>query len=260
MSDDSVLYSTAGHTAHFKLNRPGAMNALTNSMLDHFDRHLPDLATNADIRVVVVTGKGRAFCAGADLKETTSQDQAPGEPDFIDRVEDVFARFRDLPKPTIAALNGHTLAGGLELAMCCDLVVAAESAKIGDAHANFGVYPGAGGASVLPRLIPLNVAKQLLFTGESLSAERMLAYGLVNMVVPDAELSSATKELADKIAQKSPATLRRMKAVANETHDKSRADALRHEKHEFRKHQRSYDMAEGLSAFQEKREPKFKGY
>ena len=166
---------------------------------------------------------------------------------------------RDFPKPVIAALNGITMAGGLELAMCCDIVLASQQAKIGDAHANFGVYPGAGGAAVLPRLIPQNVAKYLLFTGKTLSADEMKTYGLVNEVVPADELDEAVAELAKLIASKSPIALRRMKEVANGSLDKSRDAALEHEQVLFRKHQRSHDMAEGLRAFSEKRSPEFKG-
>lgn len=152
------------------------------------------------------------------------------------------------------------MAGGLELAMCCDIVVAAEEAQIADAHANFGVYPGAGGAAVLPRLVPHNVAKYLLFTGSTLSAHEMQRYGFVNEVVPGAELEDAVTKLAEMIAMKSPAALRRMKVVANASLDKSRDAALEHEQVHFRKHMRSYDLAEGLAAFREKRAPEFKGY
>ena len=166
---------------------------------------------------------------------------------------------RDFPKPVIAALNGITMAGGLETAMCADLVVAAESARIGDAHANFGVYPGAGGAAVLPRIVPHNVAKYLLFTGRTLSAQEMKNYGFVNEVVADGELQEAAQALALHIAEKSPIALRRMKSVANAAADKTRDDALRHEMYEFRKHQRSWDMQEGLAAFAEKRKPRFQG-
>jgi len=188
------------------------------------------LSVNDDIRCLVISGSGRAFCAGADLKSTTGADPLPpGEPDFYDRVWDIYGRLRNFPKPVIAALNGFTLAGGLEMAMCCDIVIASETAKIGDAHANFGVYPGAGGAAILPRIVPRNVAKYLLFT------------------------------LADHITAKSPIALRRMKAVASQTQGQTAEDALRHEQLIFRQHLRSADMVEGLSAFEEKRTPKFQG-
>lgn len=258
---EELLYTEQDGVAWLRLNRPKAMNSLSLAMVSRFEELLPQIAEDEEIRVVVITGAGPAFCAGADLKEVLATDSLPpGEEDFLDRLcYNVFNPLRDIPKPVIAALNGITMAGGLELAMCCDLVYASEDAKIGDAHANFGVYPGAGGAAVLPRLIPQNIAKYLLYTGKTLSAAQMKGYGLVNEVVPADELENAVTELAQLICQKSPIALSRMKEVANATLDKTRDAALEHEQVMLRKHQRSYDMAEGLCAFSEKRTPEFKG-
>ena len=143
--------------------------------------------------------------------------------------------------------------------MCADIVIASEDAVIGDAHANFGVYPGAGGAAVLPRIVPHNVAKYLLLTGKSLSASEMKTYGFVNEVVPAAELEEAAQKLAEHIAGNSPIAMQRMKTVANQCMDKTRDDALLHEQFEFRRHMRSWDMREGLEAFADKRKPRFQG-
>lgn len=259
--DEAVLFDQRGHIAWLTMNRPKAMNSINLAAIGRFEELLPEIAANDSIRVLVLTGTGPAFCAGADLKEIlASRSLPPGEADFLDRVcENVMNPLRDFPKPVIAALNGITMAGGLELTMCCDIVLASEEARIGDAHANFGVYPGAGGAAILPRLVPHNVAKYLLFTGKTLSAHEMQAYGLVNEVVPAAELESAATALAELIAGKSPIALRRMKEVANATLGKSRDAALEHEQVMMRKHERSYDMNEGLRAFTEKRAPDFKG-
>lgn len=262
MSDEALLLEKEGAVARLVLNRPADMNSLNLAMVSLFEKYLPDIAADDSIRVVILTGNGRAFCAGADLKEIRQGlDQVKyGQPDFLDRLLDqVFMPLHNFPKPVIAALNGITLAGGLELAMCADLVVASEDAKIGDAHANFGVYPGGGGASVLPRIVPLNVAKYLLLTGQTLSAEAMCRYGFVNEVVAADELDGAARALAEHIAGNSPLAMSRMLTVANGALDKSRDDALLHEQFEFRRHLRSWDMQEGLSAFAEKRKPQFKG-
>lgn len=261
MSNEDLVYEKKGSTAWLTLNRPKAMNSLNLSIVGRLEELLPEIASDDEVRVLVITGTGPAFCAGADLKEVLAgRDLPPGEPDFLDRVCDkVMNPLRDFPKPVIAALNGITMAGGLELTMCCDIVLASDEARIGDAHANFGVYPGAGGAAVLPRVLPLNVAKYLLFTGKTLSAQEMLGLGLVNEVHPADQLYQAASDLAELIASKSPIALRRMKEVANRSQDQARDAALADEQVMLRKHERSWDMAEGLRAFSEKRAPEFQG-
>lgn len=260
MSEETLLFEVAGAVARLTLNRPKAMNAMNMALLAELDRRLALIAADDAIRALVVTGTGAAFCAGADLKEVLAGQKAePGEADFLDRADATFACLRNFPKPVIAALNGVTMAGGLELAMCADIVIAAESAAIGDAHANFGVYPGAGGAAILPRLIPQNIAMYLLLTGKTLSAAEMKAYGFVSEVHPDGELAEAAIKLAGQIAGKSPIVLRRMKEVARASADKRRDDALLHEQVMLRRHLRSFDLQEGLQAFAEKRAPQFQG-
>jgi len=260
MSDD-ILLEIDGPVARLILNRPKAMNAMNLAIVGRLAALLPELAAKAEIRVLVLTGNGPAFCAGADLKEALLGPKAnPGESDFLAQAAAVIELLRAFPKPVVAALNGVTMAGGLELALCADIVLAAESARIGDAHANFGVFPGGGGAAVLPRVLPRNVANYLLLTGKSLTAAEMKSYGLVNEVHPDAELAAAADALAKAIAAKSPIVLRRMKEVARASADKSCADALLHEQVMLRAHLQSWDIQEGLSAFNEKRAPRFRGY
>ncbi|MBF6989228.1 MULTISPECIES: enoyl-CoA hydratase/isomerase family protein [unclassified Cupriavidus] len=254
----SHLHELRGAVGWLTLDRPGAMNSLSRELMRGLDAQLRLWRDDPAVRVVVLAANGRAFCAGADLKEV-SVPVAPGEPDFIDIAAAFFATLRNFPKPVIAAVNGLAVAGGLELVLACDLVVAAESARLGDAHANFGVFPGAGGAAVLPRKLPANVARYLLFTGRTFTAAQMERHGLVNEVVPDSELPGHAQALAEELAARSPLVLARMKSVAAEAADKTVADALRHELLAFRDHQRSYDMQEGLRAFAEKRAPVFKG-
>jgi len=259
-TDAALLTERLGSIARLTLNRPKAMNAMNVALLDALEAELRALGADDSVRVVILTGNGPAFCAGADLKEVLASSQAaPGEPDFLDRANRVLKLLRELPKPVIAVLNGVTMAGGLELAMTADLIVAADSATIGDAHANFGVYPGGGGAALLPRLLPQKLAMYLLYTGKTLSAAQMLAHGLVCEVHPVEQLAEAALALAQGIAGKSPAVMRRMKDVARHAADKSEADALAHEQVNLREHQRSADLQEGLRAFAEKRTPVFTG-
>jgi enoyl-CoA hydratase/carnithine racemase len=254
-----ILSEIKGSVGWLTLNRPDAMNALNRDMVVELGAQLEFMQENAAVRAVVLTANGRAFCAGADLKSVTKPVE-PGEEDMLDIAARVFAQLRHFPKPVIAAVNGLAIAGGMELVLACDLVLAADTALLGDAHANFGVFPGAGGAAVMPRKLPANVAKFLLFTGDTLSAADMKAFGLVNDVVAAAQLAEAAQSLGEKLAEKSPTVLRRMKRVANETNDKSLDDALRDELLELRTHLRSHDMQEGLRAFLEKRKPDFKGF
>jgi len=261
----SVSFEVKGPVGWITLARPEALNALSRDMIDGMTGRLVAWKSDPQVRVVVVTGAGRAFCAGADLKAAEAEKQPGGAPaaggkDFLDAIVDFFTELRHFPRPVIAAVNGLAFAGGLETVMCCDFVIAAQSARFGDAHSNFGVFPGGGGAAILPRKIPVNVAKYLLFTGDSLTADEMKTYGLVSEVVADAELAARAQHMGEKLAAKSPVVLTRMKRVANEAADKSQADALRHELLELRDHQRSYDIQEGLRAFAEKRTPQFKGY
>ena len=259
MTTSVLLTEQLGHTIWLTMNRPQAMNSLSFDLVDALLEQFKKISNDNSIRVVVLTGTGKAFSAGADLKTMTTE-YAPGEPDILDRVVEILTVVRNFPKPVIAAVNGLALAGGMELMMCCDLIYAAQSAKIGDAHCNYGIVPGGGGAAIMPRLLPLPIAKYLLFTGEFLPAEKLQQYGLVNDVVADDQLFDAVSTVANLISQKSPIGLSRAKRVANEALDKSAEDALRDERLAARDQFRSYDYKEGISAFLEKRKPVFKGY
>lgn len=257
---ESVISEIRDNAMWITLNRPDALNALTPAVISGINAAL-DKAQRSDVRAVVLTGTGRAFCAGADLKfvrgEAGGDESALSR--FLDTVLLVMNRLETFPMPVIAALNGLTLAGGLELMLCCDLVVAARSAKLGDAHANYGLLPGGGSSVRLPRKIGPTRAKYLLYTGAFMPAEQFVAAGLVNEVVGDDALIAATEALVAKLADKSPLVLRRMKALVDDGLEQPAAIALRQELLASEVHAHSHDLKEGLAAFEEKRKPRFTG-
>ena len=257
-------YEVRMGVAWLRLDRPAALNALSEPLLDDLDRAIDRAYEDPAVRVVVVTGTGHAFSAGADLAFAFEALQEGGDAGdkllgFVARARAVLDRLASLPKPVIAAVNGVALAGGLELVLCCDLVIAAETARFGDAHANYGLLPGAGGAVRLTRKIGPTRAAQLLFTGEFVSAHDLVGVGLVNRVVPDASLEDTVQEVAETIASKSPLGLRRMKELIALALDQPVDAALRAEQFALAAHVHSRDLQEGLSAFREKRRPRFAG-
>lgn len=262
MRYEEIIYERKQQTAWIYLNRPKEMNSLSKKLIKEFLRVLEEIEQNNEIRVIVLSGKGKAFCAGADLKELLGDlDKDPdGVKGILDYAEELFDKLNHLSKPLVVALNGVTLAGGLELAMTADIVIASEKAKIGDGHANFGVLPGGGGAVRLPKEIGINRAKYLLLTGDMLHAEVWKGYGFVHEVVPAEQLDEAAEKIAEKISVKSPLVLKEMKRLVKDGLDQTMDTALRQELLALKNHTQSHDFREGLSAFSEKRIPEFKGY
>ena len=260
MADASVLVEIRNGAVWVTLNRPEALNSITPDVVAGVIQAL-DLADDPQIKAVVISGTGRAFCAGADLKFVNDASQADegSTGRFLDSLLDMMARLEDCPRPVIAAVNGMALAGGLELVLCCDLVIAARSAKLGDAHANFGLLPGGGGSVRLPRKIGPTRAKYLMYTGDFVAAEELIACGLVNEVVDDDRLTEAVESLVAKLASKSSLGLRRMKALVDDGLEQPKDVALRAELLVSEVHVHSHDLKEGLAAFEEKRAPSFKG-
>lgn len=262
MTIRTLLVTRRDATIWLRLNRPAELNSLSPGLLEELDQALDNLERDDSIRVVIISGEGRAFCAGADLKfvnEVPEERRTAEVNGFIARASALMQRIEALPKPVIAAVNGVAVAGGMELVLACDLVLAARSAKLGDSHANFGLMPGAGASWRLVRKIGPNRANYLFFTGEMASAQEMADAGLVNRVVEDVDLQAAADALADKLATKSPLSLSRMKRLALASFDVTAAAANEAEQVESRAHALSLDRNEGLAAFNEKRRPVFQG-
>ena len=259
--DDTLLIEDRGPVRWLTLNRPAAMNALSPAMTATLHRAIGDAGADERVRCVVITGVGRAFCAGADLKAVRREaglDEGTLRK-FLELAAATMNRIEALPKPVIAAVNGLALAGGLEIVLACDLVLAAQSAKFGDAHVNFGLLPGGGSSVRLPRKLGPNRAKYLLYSGDSVPAAEFLACGFVHQVAPDDQLAVAAGDLATRLAAKSPLALRRLKQLVDVGLEQSRATALQLELAASEAHAFSHDLKEGLAAFEERRAPHFLG-
>lgn len=259
-STDELLCEEREGVLWLTLNRPQALNALTAAMVQALTATLQAAIQEPGIRAIVLTGSGRAFCAGADLKDSERRSREPGAVmAFIRAVMALVDLIENCPKPTLAAVNGTAVAGGLELILACDLVLAAESARLGDSHSNFAMFPGAGATAKLPRRIGLSEAKWLMFTGATLPAGDPIWRGLVNQVVPLEALNDEVEALARHLAAKSPLVLNRMKEALNDALEQPLAVAMRRERDLNELHSLSLDRAEGLAAFREKRTPQFSG-
>jgi acyl-CoA synthetase (AMP-forming)/AMP-acid ligase II/enoyl-CoA hydratase/carnithine racemase len=258
-NSDAVLVEKENRIAVLTLNRPQSLNAMSVSLMRALDRALDGIAADPGIRAVIVIGRGKAFSAGGDLLEFQGllQDDPQRLIETLAFNQGVFAKLECLSIPVIGAVNGAAVAGGLELLLCCDILVAATGAKIGDGHAKYGVVP-AGGATVrLFRKLPANRANQLFFNPALVSAEELHVWGLVNEVVPAERLLSRAKEIASQFAHQSPEVLATIKRLALANVDRGADEGYRAEIDAYNDHVRGKDLAEGLAAFREKRRPQY---
>ena len=250
MANKLIDRETKDDVAWLTLNNPSSMNALSSAMLIELEDAVNDLHRDVTVRCVVIMGTGKAFCAGGDLLGFQADLAEPTTDKFLKRLryaQQVFDRIEDLPMPVIAAVNGYAVAGGLELMLCCDMVVAAESARIGDGHARYGIIPAGGSSARLPRKIAANRANYMLLSAELLPAKTLELWGLVNLVVADSDLSDAVASLASSISRHSPLGLKVIKGLLRNSVKKSPEEAVQAEISAFEQYARSCDFAEGLS-------------
>lgn len=241
------------------LNRPEAANALSTSLLNELSELLGDLAFRKDIRVVIVTGAGeKVFCAGADLKERAGMNETEVRK-TVALIRETINQVEQLPQPVIAVLNGSAFGGGLELALACDIRVAVDTAQLGLTETSLGIIPGAGGTQRLPRLIGKGKAKELIFTAKRITVQEAAQIGLVEYVVPRAQLMEKALEIAGQIAANAPIAVRQAKLAVNRGLDVDLATGLRLEQMAYEVTIPTKDRLEGLQAFKEKRKPVYKG-
>ena len=254
MDYENIIFEKEENIAIITFNRPEAMNALNNQTRAEFRAAIDDVAEDDAIKVLILTGSGKAFVAGSDIKEFNAT--TPFAAHNIMRLGEMVEK---LEKPVIAAVNGFCLGGGNEIAMGCDIIIASEKAKFGQTEINIGIIPGGGGTQRLPRLIGACRAKELIYTGDIIRAEEADRLGLVNRVVPMDELMPAVKELAKKIATKSAAALKLAKTAINRGMQTNLESGLKYEYELYSLSLSLEDKLEGVNAFLEKRAPKFVG-
>ncbi len=263
MDYQDIIYTKEEGIASITLNRPDSMNAFSPEMSASIQRAVQDTATDSEVRVLVITGTGRAFCAGADVKAMAQQTSQPRREERGRNPEagsvQLPVLLRRLEKPVIAAVNGVAVGGGLDLACACDIRIASDKARFAEVFIRRGLIPAMGGTFFLPRLVGIDRACQLIWTGDMVDAKEAERIGLVTMVVPHEELENATRELAEKLAKGPPLAIQRAKRAIYEGLEMDLEQTLKYIGPIVSELTASEDHKEGARAFVEKREPVFKG-
>ena len=259
MKYTDIIVERRGAAVWITLNKPHRKNALGRQTFLELSAVLDDIEKDATVVAVVIKGAGDAFCSGIDLKDVASSPD-PAERLAFKRLADrVFARIENLSKVVIAMIHGFTLAGGLELAMLCDMIIADENSRVGDGHIRTGLIPNGGGSQRLPRLVGIRKAKELLYTGDLISGKEAERIGLVNQAAPADKLEETVEALIAKLVDKPPLALAAMKIVVNRGMESSLESALELEAQVVRGLEATEDFKESMAAFSEKRKPIYKG-
>jgi len=259
MAFDNLLLDRDGAVALVTVNRPAVLNALSLATLGELGRVMTDLRDDAGVRAVIVTGAGeKSFVAGADISELAGQTPTTGR-EFARAGQTLFDLIETLGKPVIAAINGFALGGGCELAMACTIRIASDTARLGQPEVNLGLIPGYGGTQRLPRLVGKGRALEMMLTGAAIPAAEAHRIGLVNQVVPLAELMTAARTLAARLAAQPPVAVRYILEAVQRGLEVSQAEGQAHEATFFGLVAATDDMREGTRAFLEKRKPVFHG-
>ncbi len=263
MDYQDIIYTKEEGIATITLNRPDRRNAFSPAMRESIYKAVEDAANDNEVRVLVITGAGRAFCAGADVKAMAQKFDQPGSEEKRGELEAKHAPLslflQRFEKPIIASINGVAVGGGLNLACACDIRIASDRASFAAVFIRRGLIPAEGGTFFLPRLVGIDRACQLIWTGDMVNAKEAERIGLVTMVVPHEELESATRELAEKLAKGPPLAIQRAKRAIYEGLGMDLESAIEHASAAIKELHETEDHKEGARAFVEKREPVFKG-
>jgi enoyl-CoA hydratase len=255
MAYENILVETRGHVGLITLNRPKALNALSSPLMAELTEALDAFEADNNIRAMVLTGSEKAFAAGADIKEM--QDKTWSEAYVEDFITAGWERLTRCRKPVIAAVAGFALGGGCEVAMMCDFIIAADSAKFGQPEVNLGIPPGAGGTQRLTRFVGKSKAMEMCLTGRFMDAEEAERAGLVSRVVPADDLIADAVKTAEAIASKSMAANMIIKESVNRAYETTLSEGVRFERRMFHACFGSQHQKEGMAAFSEKRKPEF---
>lgn len=258
MAYETIICEEKDGIAIVTLNRPEQLNAISVKLAEELGEVIDKVTVDDAIRVMIITGGNKVFCVGADIREPRSEMTLLQQIN-IRRNYRFYQKIEDMGKPVIAAIAGHCLGGGLEMAMACDLRIAAENASIGDAHSRIGVIGGAGATVRLPRLVGMTKAKEMILTGEPIDAQEAYRIGLVNKVVPVESLMDEAMRMAQTLKQRPPITLRLSKMCINDGMRMDLLSALEYEQKCFTIVGLSEDAKEGMRAFAEKRKPEYTG-
>jgi enoyl-CoA hydratase/carnithine racemase len=263
MEYTDIIYTKEGHIATITLNRPDRMNSFSPEMSVSLNRAMTDAAEDKKTRVIILTGNGRAFCSGADVKAMAQKFDKQGaedkEREQIYHRTSIYGLMRKCDKPIIAAVNGVAVGGGLDLALACDIRIASDKARFAELYVRRGLVPASGGTYFLPRLIGLDKAMLMLWTGDMIDAKEAERIGLVTMVVPHDELEMATIELAEKLAKGPPLAIQRGKRAIYDGLRMGLDETLEYIHPVLQELTQTKDHKEGAKAFVEKREPVFRG-
>jgi 2-(1,2-epoxy-1,2-dihydrophenyl)acetyl-CoA isomerase len=263
LGHEDIIYTKEDGIATLTLNRPDKMNAFTPEMSDGMYRAVEDTATDRDVRVLVITGTGRSFCSGADVKAMAARASSPDAPPMastsIGPRTPLHLLMQQCDKPIIGAINGVAVGAGLDFALACDVRIASDKARFAQLFVRRGLIPVAGGTYFLPRIVGLDRALLMTWTGDMIDAQEAERIGLVTMVVPHEELMIATMELAEKLAKGAPLAIQRSKRAIYDGLGTDLEEALKHAGSVVQELNQTADHKEGARAFVEKREPVFRG-